>query len=162
MDDQERETVVEYVRQTRDEKRPPMDLVVEVFDRIFEEATGIVQHERGPVTWTWKDEQGSQYGFEKWYVLTQSAMAGCEGYPIVTIRQSIAPRLDSWLTFSQLVIGPDAREIESSLAMALGNHLGGFEGVREQVAAMIQQMGGLPTNPLSIALGKEDDGGGMN
>jgi hypothetical protein len=158
MDEQDKDSLIEYVQRTRDEKRPDMGLVVEVFDRIFAEVTGISSHDRGPVTWSWKDEQGSQYGFEKWYVLTQSAMAGAEGYPVVTIRQSIAPRLDSWLTFSQLVIGPDARDIESSLAMALANHLGGFEGVRAEVANMIVQMGGVPTNPLSVVT--DNDGSG--
>ena len=162
MNDDERNSVIEYVQRTRDEKRPDVDLVVKVFDRIFNNDPGIMQVDRGPMTWTWHDTTDIKYGFEKWYVLSMSAMDGAIGYPMVTIRQSIAPRLDAWLSFSQLVIGPDEVSIESSLAMALANHIGGFEGVRGSVADMIVGMGGMPTNPLSIVLDEDKGQGEMN
>jgi hypothetical protein len=159
------ESVIEYVQRTRDKMKPDMELVVAVFDEIFGRDPEILQVDRGPVTWSWADRSNIKYGFEKWYVLTQSAMAGTEGYPMVTIRQSVAPRLDAWLTFSQLVIGPDERSIESSLAMAVANHIGGFDGVRAQVAELVVSLGGIPTNPADIVLPSEDgngDKGGLN
>lgn len=163
MDEAKFKEMEQYVRDERDSRRPSIDLVVQVFDSIFErfkDEAPIVPVMRGPETWTWLDTTGNHLGFEKWYVLTTSLMAGTEGYPMVTIRQSIAPRLDSWMTFSQLVVGPDARAIEGSLATAITNHLGAFEGIRSSVAEMIVAAGGIPTPVGSIVTEKKD--GGLN
>ena len=148
-----------YVQRERDTRRPDMETVVRVFDEIFgrfRDAQPIVPVLRGPDTWSWLDTSGASLGFEKWYVVSRSAMAGAEGYPMVTVRQSIAPRLDSWLTFSQLIIGPDERAIEGSLATAIENHMGGFDGIRASVAEMITRTGGIPTPAGSITTEKKE------
>jgi hypothetical protein len=62
--------------------------------------------------------------------LTYSALEGAQGYPILTIRQCLAPRLDSYCTFSCLVLGPDATGIETSLTVAIVHHTGSFAGLR--------------------------------
>lgn len=155
--------IEESVRKERDLRRPDIELVVKVFDEIFDrfkDENPVTAVLRGPETWSWLDTTGIHLGFEKWYVLSISTLEGAEGYPLVTVRQSIAPRLDSWLTFSQLVIGPDERAIEGSLATAISNHLGGFEGLRQSVAEMIVAAGGIPTSPGMISVSKPE--GGMN
>lgn len=161
MDEARFKEIEQYVRDERDSRRPDIELVVQTLDEIFErfkDDTPIVPVLRGPNMWSWLDTMGNELGFEKWYVLSRSLMAGAEGYPVLTIRQSIAPRLDSWLSFSQLVIGPDARAIEGSLATAITNHLGAFNGIRASVAEMIVDAGGIPTPVGSIVMKKKDDG----
>src|SRR5687768_1876020 len=106
------------VQQVRDERRPTMEAVVAVFDKIFARFalhTDFRQSDRGPLTWSWVDASNAHLGFEKWYVLSHSTMDGTEGYPLLTIRASVAPRLDAWLSVSQLVVGPSDQEIETSL-----------------------------------------------
>lgn len=137
------EQLLAHVCEVRDEKRPTMELVIGTIDRIFEKFADEVTVNsvaRGPVTWSWSYQTNSGLGYEKWYVLTSSTMDGTEGYPLLTIRQSVAPRLDSWLSVSQLIVGPDIRDIETSLAMAIANHNGAFEGLRETVANIVDIM----------------------
>src|SRR5690348_8013615 len=121
------ERIISEVENMRREKRPQLETVVEVFDGIFERfrsESDFRQVLRGPDTWSWVDATAAHLGYEKWFVLTTSSMEGAEGYPLLTIRQSVAPRLDSWITVSQLVMGPSPQEIESSLSLAIANHLG--------------------------------------
>lgn len=129
----------------RDERRPEIADVVRVFDAIFErfrDESDFRQVDRGPQTWTWVDATAAHLGYEKWFVLTSSAMPGVEGYPLLTVRQSVAPRLDAWVTVSSLVMGPSDREIESSLAMAIANHMGAFAGLRQSVNTVIETLSG--------------------
>lgn len=143
MSNQMREALLASVRKMRDEQRPSMELVVDTIDKIFDKFGDEVQYvvaSRGPVTWSWVDLSNSALGYEKWFVLTGSTMEGTEGYPLLTIRQSMAPRLDSWLTVSQLIVGSEVREIETSLAMAIANHNGAFDGLRESVATIVEMM----------------------
>ncbi len=142
------EELLAHVRAIRDEKRPTMELVVDVIDRLFDKFAEEVEYKRvsrGPVTWSWVDVTNSAAGYEKWYVLTGSTMDGTEGYPLLTVRQSMAPRLDSWLSVSQLIVGPDERDIETSLAMAIANHNGAFEGLRQSVSNIVDLMSGNGT-----------------
>lgn len=143
----------ENVINVRDEKRPDIEDVVRAMDSIFTQfaaGSDFRQVARGPDQWSWLDATNLHMGYEKWFVLGRSTMLGTEGYPLITIRQSTAPRLDAWLTISQLVIGPTDREIKTSLAMAIANHQGAFEGLREMVANVVgmatsaQEDAGIP------------------
>ena len=150
MSNQMREALLLSVRKMRDEQRPSMELVVDTIDEIFEDFGDEVQYtaaSRGPVTWSWVDLSNSALGYEKWFVLTGSTMEGTEGYPLLTIRQSMAPRLDSWLTVSQLIVGSEVRDIKTSLAMAIANHNGAFDGLRESVSTIVEMMSpSIPDN----------------
>jgi hypothetical protein len=129
------------VVQIRDEKRPQIEDVARAIDRIFKQfaaGSDFRQVSTGPDQWSWLDATNISLGYEKWFVLGRSTMGGAEGYPLLTIRQSTAPRLDAWLTISQLVIGPSDREIETSLAMAIANHQGAFEGLKEMISSVIE------------------------
>jgi hypothetical protein len=140
--DEEMRLTLEMVRAERDKKRPSMEDVVRTYDRIFDTFShdGEQPYQRklrGPDTWSWVDLSQAHMGFEKWFVLSRSAMEGTEGYPLLTVRLSVAPRLDSFLTFSQLVVGPSDTEIEYNLSMAISNHMGAFEGLRQSVSDMV-------------------------
>lgn len=138
----ELQRALEQVQKMRDEKRPDFETVVEVFTKVFQ-PFGYRLAISGPDTYAWVDETYSAMNFEKWFVLSKSVMPGTEGYPLLTIRQSAAPRLDSWLSLSQLVVGPTEKDIEMSLAMALANHDGGMFGLRQSVADIITDFGGI-------------------
>ncbi len=137
----EYENAVAGVMQIRDENRPEMADVVRVLDRLFEQFALTGQEfrsvDRGPEMWTWMDGTHAARGYVRWYVLARSAMEGTEGYPMITIRQCTAPRLDAWLTFSQLILGPSDKEIETSFAMAVANHHGAYEGFRDMIATVV-------------------------
>ncbi len=129
------------VLQTRDDSRPEMKDVVRVLDRLFEQfsLTGDFRTvDRGPEIWTWMDGTHADRGYVRWFVLGRSAMEGAVGYPMITIRHCTAPRLDAWLTFSQLIMGPNDRDIETSFAMAAANHHGAYEGFRDTIAQVVE------------------------
>lgn len=137
--------MTENVKTIRDSKRPAMEDVIRVLDRFFDglrDRADIRNVARGPETWSWADMSMSHYGFEKWFIVTGSTMEGTEGHPLLTIRQSTAPRLDAWVTVSSLVIGPSDIEIEASLALALANQAGAFEGLRQAVTQVVEAMSG--------------------
>lgn len=137
--------LLDTVRQIRDEKRPTMALVVDVMDRLFEgfaQEADYVKRFNGPDVWAWVDVTNADMGYEKWYVVSGSTMPGTEGYPMLTIRQSAAPRLDSWVSVSQLIVGPTVRDIETSLAMAMTNHQGAFDGLRDSISNLVTKMTG--------------------
>jgi len=135
------ENAVAGVMQIRDENRPEMKNVVRVLDRLFEQfslTADFKSVDRGPEIWSWMDGTHADRGYVRWYVLGRSAMEGAEGYPLITIRHCTAPRLDAWLTFSQLIMGPSDREIETSFAMAVANLHGAYEGFRDTIAQVVE------------------------
>lgn len=145
-------TLHDSIVEVRDEKRPEIEDVARAMDSIFaqfSEGSDFRRVATGPEQWSWLDATNLHFGYEKWFVLGRSTMPGAEGYPLITIRQSTAPRLDAWLTISQLVLGPSEREIKTSLAMAIANHQGAFEGLREMVASVVA-MSEQNTNEVSI------------
>lgn len=140
------EEMVQSVETIRDEKRPTFENVVAVFDTLFKRfglEADIRQVLRGPDTWSWLDATSQKWGSEKWFILGKSTMAGTEGYPLLTIRQTTSPRLDSWVTMSQLVMGPTDEEIEQSLAHVIRTHMGAMFGVYNCVDDVMEQLGGM-------------------
>ena len=141
------------IKAARDSKRPEIEDVIRVMDRFFGELrkhVDIREGSRGPDCWTWVDVSMAHLGFEKWFVVGRSAMEGTEGYPLLTLRQSTAPRLDAWVSVSSLIVGGSDLEIESSLAMGIANLAGAFEGVRQAVAQVIEVMTGGPPDMVKI------------
>lgn len=139
----------------RDAARPPMELCVETIDELFgSPEMNITQATRGPSSWVWCDM--SAPGWEKTYTLTGSALKGAEGYPLFTVRQAIAPRLDSYITFSQLLIGPDRTMIQQSVSHAVVHHSGQFAGLHStlQVIANEGLSAGL-AHALSLGSGTQ-------
>ncbi len=159
------DSLLETVRQIRDEKRPRMEDVVSVIDELMERFTsaGFSDYRksaRGPETWSWVDMTNSGLGYEKWYVLSHSTMEGTEGYPLLTIRSSVAPRLDSHLSVSGLIVGPDRRDIETAIAMAITNQRGAFEGLKESISNLVELMTKGQSFPVSddfVAVIDDDD-----
>lgn len=148
--------MMQNVRQIRDEKRPEMATVVETLDRVLSVGFKLQQVSQGPDSWSWVDLSQAHLGFEKWFVLSTSTMEGIEGYPLLTIRQSTAPRLDAWVTVSQLVVGPDEASIQTSLAMAIANLNGAYLGIREVISGVVQSYSESPEQVLeSLAQKKE-------
>ena len=159
--------LIDTLTAARDERRPEIEMVVEtldgIFDRLITAGTGEFKRGlRGPDTWSWLDASNIENGFERWIVLGKSTMRGTEGHPLITIRQHTAPRLDSWLTVSQLILGRSAREIETSFAMALANHQGAFEGLREMVANITEMFEQADAIRYAPQPSTPDGGNGMN
>lgn len=132
----------EVVRAARDANRPEIETVVETYRKVldtFAKQFGGQYREvmSGPDAWAWIDDS-QKGGGERWISIGRSAMKGTEGYPLLTIRMSVAPNLDSFLTLSQLVVGRSETEIEYNLAMAISNHIGAFEGLRAAIAGLVK------------------------
>jgi hypothetical protein len=154
----ELDLAIAEVVKMRDEKRPTLDQCVRVLDKVFTTfgPNGeFRQVARGPDQWSWLDSSNSGRGFDRWFILSESAMPGVEGYPLVTIRQATAPRLDAWLTVSQLLIGPSDSDVESSFAMLVANHHGAFDGLREMVSEMVNAVN-VPSADLALPTTKRE------
>ncbi len=136
----ENDVIIEYIKRNRDASRPSMGTVVAVMDGLFADAGAvdlrIVPRLRGPGTWTWEDMTMHDQGAEKVFVLSESVMPGTEGHPLLTIRQGIAMRLDSYITSSALIIGPGPDEIARSISFAVANHAGAYAGMRFVIKAL--------------------------
>lgn len=136
------DAIVEMVKKARDDKRPTMKMVVDVMNNVFSKFGDALyqRHDTGPVTWSWVDRTNTNLGYEKWFVVSGSTMGDAFGYPMLTIRQAIAPRLDAWVSVSQLIVGDDVAAIESSFALAIMNHSSAFDGMRNSVTDLINNL----------------------
>ena len=92
------------------ERRPTISEVVFVLEDAF---SGMGLKVRpvvsGPLSWIWEDDEMRALGSPKFFILSQSAETGLEGYPTFTVRQAYSVNMDTWVTTSGLVLGPDAR-----------------------------------------------------
>lgn len=135
MDDRE---MLEEILRARAERRPTLEDVVRVVDSAFKglRESGeldVVPVLQGPDVWTWSDQTVSSQGggVERVYCLTRSHAPGAEGYPLMTVRQVVAPNFDSSLSLSTLVFGPDDDAIAHSMAVLITNHAAAFAGLRD-------------------------------
>jgi len=131
-------TMDEIVRGERDSRRPKIEDVARVLDQTFEQMTAngeieVVPVLRGPEFWSWTNMRMQRAGFEHVYHLGPSTMPGAEGYPLLTIRKSVAPIFDAQLTFSGLIFGPDDDQIAHAVAMLITNHNAAFLGLKDSV-----------------------------
>ncbi len=140
MDDKIKDYAIEYIKMQRDAQRPDIKDVVRVINGLFVDLRqdGVIYRQDlvGPEVWTWVDTDLEKRGLSKVYSIGKSALAGAEGYPLITITQSVAPRLDSNVTISALVVGNNDREISRSLAIAVANHSGAYAGIRTTINAI--------------------------
>ena len=128
----------------RDVRRPTFEAVLALMEEAFEKMEIPVRKvESGPDVWMWEDTAMADSGLPKYYVLSKSLQEGIEGYPLFTVRQAYSLKLDTWLSMSTLVVGPDDTQISHSLALAVSHHLGAFAGVR-YTAASVTAYGGSP------------------
>lgn len=137
-------TMAEVVTRARDERRPRLEDVARVVDHAFTRLTeqgemDIRQVRQGPDGYEWHDVSLASMGFEKAYVLTGSTLEGAEGYPLMTIRQVVAPHFDAQLTFSSLIFGPSDDEIARAVAMLITNHAAAFQGLRETITTIASE-----------------------
>jgi hypothetical protein len=134
------------IRAIRDSRRPPIEAVVTVMERIFAEMAedvSITQVQAGPTTWIWRDDTMRERRLEKFYILTGSAELDTLGYPLLTIRQVYSPQMDSWITASSLIVGNNETEIMQGISLMVANHLGAFSGFRYANNAAVAA-GGAP------------------
>ena len=125
------EAIARLIEEARDSRRPALgdvlDLMTRAFSRMGINVRPVVS---GPVTWVWEDLEMGALGFPKFFSVSAALEPGLEGYPILTIRQAYSVRFDTWITFSCLVVGPDAESISHSVTMAVTNHAGMFASVK--------------------------------
>lgn len=126
----------------RDSRRPTMEMVVDVLKMAFGQIDSFINLiSDGPATWVWEDTAATETGFPRFYILSQSTSEGTEGYPLFTIRQGYSVVLDSWVTFSTLVIGPDPETISHTIAMTISQHAGSFAGSKYVTSVMAYNNG---------------------
>jgi len=143
------DTIATMVERMRDAGRPDIDDVIYVLKEAFPSQYIELQH-TGPDTWIWSDISLAKAGIPKFYILSKSTQEGSDGYPLLTIRQAYSVRLDTWVTMSCLVVGPDTSEIARSVSLLMANHMCAFAGVRQSTAA-ITAAGGDPQAGLAFA-----------
>lgn len=122
-----------YLELVRDSRRPPLELVLQVIEEAFGSfqilARKVLDGSDGSNTWMW-EEMGLEDTLPKYYVLTTSTAPGLEGYPLLTIRQAYSLKLDTWITVSSIVPGPDADGIAHSMSLLIAQHACAFAGVK--------------------------------
>lgn len=122
-----------YIEALRDSKRPPLERVLNLIEHAFEtfqvKVTKVTDGSDGSGTWMWQD-MGVPSDIPKFYVLTTSNSPGVVGYPMMTVRQAYSIKLDTWITMSALLPGPDNEGISRSLALLIAEHACAFAGVR--------------------------------
>jgi hypothetical protein len=132
--------MADEVRKMRDQARPTIEAVAGVMERTFarmsKQGYDIACEAAGPEAWIWID-RSIGIGLDKRIMLSGSALDECPGYPLITISQCVAPRLDSWVTFSQVVMGVDEDSLIRSISVCLTNHLAAFIGLRNAITDMI-------------------------
>lgn len=115
----------------RDARRPKLEDVLEVVGPAFAQLSiNVVPVTSGPTSWIWEDMEMRELGMPRFYIISTTPTAGLEGYPILTIRQAYSLRFDTWITTTNLVIGPGPEEITRSVVMSMANHSGAFAGVK--------------------------------
>lgn len=133
------------------ERRPTMEMVVRVMRMVAEgmrlAGADVSLELDGPDAWIWVDRTIPGDLIRR-FVVSASADEELPGYPMLTISQCLAPRLDSWVTFSQLVFGNTDEAIKSVIDVCFVNHTGAFAGLRNAMVATIE-------NGLDIEAGME-------
>lgn len=120
-----------YIETLRDSRRPTLQDVVRVVEEAFEgfqiNARKVMGGENG--IWMW-EEIGFDESMPKFYTVSQSVADGMVGYPLLTIRQAYSLKLDTWVTMSSIVPGPDAEGIAHSMSLLIAQHACAFAGVK--------------------------------
>jgi hypothetical protein len=93
--------------------------------------------DRGPDVWSWLDHTGAEIGYQKWFILDTSDMPDAVGYPLLTVKQTLAPSFDCWVSFSQLITGLETGEIAASVALVMANHTSAIEGAHMSISEML-------------------------
>lgn len=139
-----------YIDRIRDMGRPDFNAVRDVMQGAFERLDmGVVMTSSGPDTCVWEDTFGAEQGMHKFYVLSKSTQPGTEGYPLLTIRQAYSTKLDAWITFSSLIVGPDEIGINHTLSLVVAMHAGAYAGVKYVSAATFDAGGNATAGILS-------------
>lgn len=134
--------VEQKIEAIRDARRPPFELALEVIRAAFDEMRiNVTQVHDGPEIWMWEDEMMLASGLPKFYILSRSTQDGMDGYPLLTVRQAYSVKLDTWISMSSLIVGPDEVGISHAIALTIANHAGAFAGVRYASAASAAHRG---------------------
>lgn len=114
--------------------KPDIVETAAAIDELFLEAAilGIKKITSGPDYWSWA-EYGPGSG-DRTYTLAKSA--NVEGFPLLTIRQTISEALDSSLVTSCVMIGLTRLEIRTRLTIIIANHTGAFAGLQSVMEAI--------------------------
>lgn len=129
------ESIGQLLELLRDTRRPTFELVLETIADALETVGHVDPVLDGPDAWSWIDRSMEELGMPKYFVLTQSLMEGVEGYPLLTIRQGYGLRLDTWITMSSLIVGPDRDGIMRSISMLIAHHMGAVAGIKYGTSA---------------------------
>lgn len=143
MDKEAQRLLIAEIERIRDEQRPDIEDVARVLGNIFKNIghlANVAPVMTGPDMWSWQDRSRLDSGFERWFVLSRSTMENAEGFPLLTIREAVAPRLDAWLTLSTMIMGRDETTIRGSIAVALSNQIGAIEGLHSSVKSMSETL----------------------
>lgn len=139
-----KDDMIEQILHLRDKNRPKLETVYEALAARFASMAPTIKITLVETTgdsWIWRDEKLHENGLDKFYVLSQATAPGVEGYPLLTIRQAYSTRLDTWVTTSGIIPGPDRESVDSSVLMAIANHETTFAGFRYGVNAILANHG---------------------
>ena len=141
--DELKRRIGDEVEDARDRNRPTMETVLHVCKLAFEDdpTYKTMLEFVGPDTWMWEDLTMQVRGLPKFYVLTRSTEPDTLGHPLLSIRQAYSIRLDTWVTTSQLLMGPDVQAVARSLALAIANQTGAFAGFRRCITEIVKANG---------------------
>ena len=157
-DDKMTQPTKEFIIRERDARRPTHADVADAMNRLFKTMPDleIRQDVQGPELWSWIDP-GIGPGHEKYYTLTGSLLNGAEGYPLLSIRQTVAPNLDSYVTFSCVITGPLYEDIVMSINTAFVYHVGAYGGLRSTMMHLANGGDIIETLAHALSVGSDRD-----
>ena len=135
------EKLTAMIENERNIRRPEMGDVIRIFQRTVDAISAtdpdinIVLASSGPEGHVWSDLQMAAAGFVKTYTISGSKIAGAEGYPLLTIHSALSEEMDSHLTTSTLIMGPDETSISGALGFAIKTHTAAREGIYNDLVA---------------------------
>jgi hypothetical protein len=144
--DEDIEAAKAQVEQLRDAGRPDLATVAACLDRAIAEMGAVFGPEvfqriaAGPDYWEWRDSSLGEHAVRH-YSLSRSVAQDVEGYPLITIRQLYSSRLDTWVTLSGLVQGPEPEVIFLVLSILVSAHQGAMAGFKSVMRAVARDEG---------------------
>ncbi len=149
--------IEEIAARVRDGARPTMEFAALQIGAAIMRATGAIdvmsmdQVAIGPERWAWRSKDGMRE-----LSLGKSTLLGCEGYPLLTMRQVICGPLDNQVVTSTLLVGNSGAAISSALLSHLMSHAAAVAGIT--AISRVSLLDGDIVAELDRIEGKDPDG----
>lgn len=130
------------IEELRDENRIEIEQMAEIVNEAlnYDSVVAIRKIYSGPDVWIWNefDEEN-----ELICTYTLSRSLKFNGYPLLTMRESVSDKIDSAVTTTSLLIGNEINGVSMRLTILIANHRGAVAGLRSVSRAIVAADGDI-------------------